>query len=77
MFAALEEAGIEIFIWNPARPMSLVPWRNYKPMRQISVRLKKSELRRILRIAKKQKRSKYEVMREMLRRGLQAIQARS
>jgi VRR-NUC domain-containing protein len=29
MFAALERCGIPVFIWNPARPDVLVPWRKY------------------------------------------------
>lgn len=37
MFAALERAGVRVFVWNPRQPEWLTPWRVYltdKEMRQ-------------------------------------------
>lgn len=34
MFAALERGGIRVYIWNPAMPDALVPWRSYMSLRR-------------------------------------------
>lgn len=31
MFAALESAGVPVFVWNPQNPEALTPWRSYYP----------------------------------------------
>lgn len=41
-FTALEAAGIAVFVWNPARPDRLTPWRSYQPP------LRRKRIRRIL-----------------------------
>jgi hypothetical protein len=44
MFAALEKVGLKTYIWNPAHPDVLTPWRSYLSKRERLVRKTKSQL---------------------------------
>jgi hypothetical protein len=32
MFAALDRAGIRTYVWHPRRPLTLTPWRAFRPL---------------------------------------------